>query len=86
MEKGLGAEEERRNLMEIVRRDREATTPEQVRWAIDFYQRIGALEFAQAEARRLIAGAFSVIDRIPMEETHRELFREISRFMIDRNT
>ncbi len=35
---------------------------------------------------RLIDGAFTVIDRIPMEENRKELFREISRFMIDRST
>jgi geranylgeranyl pyrophosphate synthase len=85
LEQGSVTEEERRRLVEIVRRDRAATTAGDVEWVIDLYRRIGALDFAQREARRLIEGAFSVIDRIPMEEAHRELFREISRFMIDRN-
>ncbi len=86
LERRAGAEEERRRLVEIVRRSREETTPADVRWAIEFYRRIGAMDFAQAEAGRLIDGAFAVIDRIPMEESHRELFRVISRFMIDRNS
>ena len=72
--------------MEVIRRPREETTPEEVKWAIELYRRIGALDFAQAEARRLIDGAWEVIDRIPMEESHRQSFREISRFMIDRST
>ena len=84
LERGGLGDEERRRLVEIVRRDRQATTPAEVEWVIGLYRRIGALEFAEREARRLIQGAFSVIDRIPMEEPHRELFREISRFMIDR--
>src|SRR5262245_771105 len=85
LERGELPGEERRRLVEIVRRDRAATSAGEVRWVIDLYHRIGAMDFAQHEARRLIEGAFSVIDRIPMEEPHRELFREISRFMIDRN-
>jgi geranylgeranyl pyrophosphate synthase len=86
LERKAGTDEERRRLVEIVRRPRDATTPADVDWAIAFYRRIGALEFAQAEAGRLIDGAFAVIDRIPMEEPHKELFRVIGRFMIDRST
>jgi geranylgeranyl diphosphate synthase, type I len=86
LQRGAGSEEERRRLVEIVRRPREQTSPADVKWAIDLYRRIGALDFAQGEARRLIEGASGVIDRIPMEESHRESFRVISRFMIDRST
>jgi len=86
LDRKLGTAEERRQLIEIVRRSREETSPADVAWAIDFYRRIGALEFAQGEARRLIDRAFLVVDGLPMEEAHRELFRAIGRFMIDRNT
>ena len=86
LERRLGSETERRRLVEIIRKDREATTHEDVRWAIDLYRRVGALDYAQSEARRLIDGAFAVIDRIGMEPAHRELFRAVSRFMIDRNS
>lgn len=86
LERGGGSGEERAKLVQIIRRKREDTSPEDVEWAIDFYRRIGALEFAQDEARRLIDGAFKVIDRIAMEESRKELFRGISRFMIDRST
>ena len=86
LDRRRGTPEERRRLVEIIRRSREETTPLDVAWAIEYYRKIGALEFAQGEARRLIDGAFAVIDRIPMEDAHRDLFREISRFMIDRST
>jgi geranylgeranyl pyrophosphate synthase len=86
LERRSGTAAERRRLVEIVRRPREETSPEDVEWAIGFYRRTGGLDFAQGEARRLIEGASSVIDRLPMEERHRDLFREISRFMIDRNS
>ncbi len=86
LEHGGETEEERQRLIKIIRLPREETNPECVQWVIDFYHRIGGLEFAQSEAQRLIEGAFQVIDRISMEESRKELFREISRFMIDRST
>ena len=86
LEQRKGSDADRRRLIEIVRRSREETTPEDVQWAIAYYRGIGGIEFAQSEAQRLIGEAFQVIDRIPMEEAQKELFRVISRFMIDRTT
>ncbi len=86
LETKSGSPQERERLVEIVRRSREETSPADVGWAIDFYRRTGALEFAQREAGRLIDGALGVIEQLPMEESHREIFRAIGRFMIDRKT
>ena len=46
----------------------------------------GAFDFAESESRRLIARAYAVIDGIPLDTEGKEVFRAISRFMIDRNT
>jgi len=81
-----GPEEERRKLIEIVSKPRDATTPEDVAWAITFYRETGALDFADEEARRFLRGADEVIDRLPLDARGREVFQAISRFMVDRST
>ena len=86
LERRLGATDERRRLVETIRKSREQTTEADVKWVIALYERVGALRFAQDEAQRLLASAFGVIDQIPMEESHRGLFRAISQFMIDRSS
>ena len=47
---------------------------------------MGALEFAQEKAKGLIEEADGVIEKIPLDDAGKEVFRSISRFMIDRNT
>ena len=81
-----GSEEGRRRLVEIVSRPREATTPEDVAWAIDFYRETGALDFADEEARRFQRRAEEVIERLPLDDHGREVFQAIGRFMVDRST
>lgn len=81
-----GSEEERRRLVEIVSKPRDATTPEDVAWAIGFYRATGALDFADEEARRFQRKADDVIDRLPLDASGKEVFRAISRFMVDRST
>jgi geranylgeranyl pyrophosphate synthase len=84
LERRRGTEEERRRLMEIVRASREATLPADVRWAIDFYRREGAIDFAQAEAARLAGEARELLEGLPFGGGGRELFQEMIRFIIDR--
>jgi geranylgeranyl pyrophosphate synthase len=81
-----GSGEDRRKLVEIVSRPREATTPEDVAWAIDFYRETGALDFADEEARRFQRRAEEVIERLPLDDHGREVFQAIGRFMVDRST
>jgi geranylgeranyl pyrophosphate synthase len=82
----MGPEADRKSLIEIVSKPREATTPEDVAWAIEFYRETGALEFADAEARRFQRSADEVIARLPLDERGKEVFQAISRFMVDRST
>ena len=86
LDRKKGTEGDRKKLVEIVSKPREATTPEDVEWAADFYRTAGALDFAQEEARALIERAEEVIETIPLDQAGKEVFRSISRFMIDRNT
>lgn len=73
-------------LLEILGKPREDTTTADVRRVVEIYKRADSLEFAEAESSRLIDRAFSIIDRLPLEEQGKELFRAISRFMVDRQT
>jgi geranylgeranyl pyrophosphate synthase len=86
LDRKKGTDAERRRLVEIVSKPREETTAGDVEWAIAFYRRVGAIEHAEEEARSLIARADSVIETIPLGRDGKEVFRAISRFMIDRNT
>jgi len=86
MDRKKGTEAERRKLVEIVSKPREATTTGDVEWAVEFYRAEGALDFAQEEATALIEQADGVIETIPLDDAGKEVFRAISRFMIDRNT
>ncbi|MBN1443125.1 MAG: polyprenyl synthetase family protein [Planctomycetes bacterium] len=79
-----GTPEERERLVEIIRRDRERTTRDDIEWAISFFRDQGALEFAQAEAERLVERAHEVVGQLPLEEEGRAKFREMARFIIDR--
>jgi len=86
LDRSRGTPQDRARLIEIVKKPRDLTTPDDVAWAIEFYRESGALRFAEDEARRLIAGAEQVIDSIPLDAQGKDVFRALSRFMIDRNT
>jgi geranylgeranyl pyrophosphate synthase len=77
---------DRRALLEAIRKPRQETTDEDVAMVMGLYERIGALGFADAECRRLIERAFEIIDDLPLDHRGKELFRSISRFMIDRQS
>lgn len=86
LDRKCGTESERERLLEILRKPRELTTPDDVAWAIAFYRLAGALQFAEDEARRFLGEAESVLDTIPLEAAGKDVFRALSRFMIDRNS
>ncbi len=84
LEREAGSREERERLVEIVAKPREETADEEVAWAIEFYRRHGAIEFAEAEAARYIDRAQTVIEELPFGAAGKETFRAIGRYMIDR--
>ncbi|MCZ6795744.1 MAG: polyprenyl synthetase family protein [Planctomycetota bacterium] len=81
----VGRQEDRRRLVEIFQRDRQDTTEEDIRWAIDFFREHGAIDFAQSEANRLVGEAEEILGRLPLGEEGSERFRSVARFIIDRN-
>jgi geranylgeranyl pyrophosphate synthase len=86
LDREAGAADERRRLGEIVRQPRESTSEEDVRWAIDFYHRSGAIPFAESEAQGLIQRSSDVLEESPFSPEGKEAFRAISRYIIDRST
>ena len=85
-DRGMGTQEERDRLRQIVAKPRDQTTAADVDWAIGFYRATGALQFAEEEARALIARAEATLDNLPLPAGRKETFRSISRFMIERNS
>jgi geranylgeranyl pyrophosphate synthase len=79
-----GTEADRTRLVDIFRRPREATSDEDIDWAIDYFRSHGALQFAEEEARRLAVESQRVLDTLPWSEEGRRGFREIIEFIIDR--
>ncbi len=81
-----GAGEERDRLRSILVKPREETTASDIEWAIEFYRRTGALEFAEREAQKLIDRVDRIIDDVPLSEEGRDTFRAIGRYIVERKT
>lgn len=77
---------DRARLLEIIRQPRDQTSTDDVNTVMGLYEKIGALDFAEKESKKLIDRAFSIIDELPLEDSGKELFRAISRYMIDRQS
>jgi geranylgeranyl pyrophosphate synthase len=84
LEAELGNAAERERLLAIIRAPRDETSPDDIRWVIAFFERERVIDFAQEEARRFVARADDVLERLPLDRGGRERFREIARFVIDR--
>jgi geranylgeranyl pyrophosphate synthase len=73
-------------LVAAIVKPREETRPDDVQRVMDLYREVGAFGFADAECARLVEAAYQVIERLPLAEDGKELFRAIGRFMIDRRS
>lgn len=85
LERGELSEADRSELLSILRRPREETDPEAVRWVTELYRSCGALAFADREAvRRARAGieSFEELSLVGPEERAR--FREVAEFLVER--
>ncbi len=74
--------EERRELIDIMRKPRPETTDADVERVKGLYGRLGSPDFARAEADRLVERAFETIERLPVED--KGFFRRLARYMVDR--
>lgn len=73
---------ERREVIEIMRKPREQTTDADVQRVEELYRRLGSLDFAKAEADRLVERAFETIERLPVRD--KSFFRRLARYMVSR--
>ena len=74
---------DRHRLVEVMRKPRDETTDEDVRWVRTLYDRVGSLEFARARADAFVERAFGTIERIPVGD--RDFFRRLTRYMASRS-
>jgi geranylgeranyl pyrophosphate synthase len=81
---GAASHEMRRQLVEIMRRPRDQTTDADVQRVREIYEQLGSLDYAQAEADRLIERSFEVIDGMPVQD--KDFFRRLARHMVSRTT
>ncbi len=73
---------ERRELVAVMARPREDTTGGDVERVKGLYDKLGSLEFARAEADRLVEAAFETIERMPVAD--KAFFRRLTRYMVSR--
>ena len=86
LDRKVGPEEERDRLRDVMSKPREETGSDDVAWAIEFFERVGALEFASEEAKKLIERAERLIESLPLDDAGRDGFREVSRYIVERKT
>ena len=82
----VGTAAERDRLRDVAAKPRDETSTADVAWAIEFYRTHGVLDFAQAEAERLIRTVDPILDRTPFDQDGKALFRSVSQFIVDRKT
>ena len=76
------AKADRARLLAVMAKPREKTTAKDVQWVIALYQRIGAIEFAQNCADRLVQRALRVIETMP--GAGKEKLQAIAHFLVQR--
>lgn len=75
-------EEDKRDLTEIMLKEREDTNEDDVKKAMDIYEKYDALKYAQEYADNLIRQTDSIINDIPVN--NKTVFKEIANFMTQR--
>ena len=75
--------DQRAAMIDIMAKAREETTDRDVQRVYRLYGDLGAFEFAQREADRLVARAFETVEQIPVQD--KGFFRDLTQFMVSRN-
>lgn len=76
-------QEEKKKLIEIMKKSREQTTKEDIEWVLNLYKKLRTIEFAQKKAEKLKGEALKIIDSIDFEK--KDLIRDIAEFIISRS-
>ncbi|MHC5034571.1 MAG: hypothetical protein ACYTFZ_06010, partial [Planctomycetota bacterium] len=69
-------------LLDVMRKPRGETTDTDVARVRELYEKLGSVEFAGAEAERLVQQAYETIERIPVAD--KGFFRQLTRYMVSR--
>jgi len=80
----IANDDDKASLIEIMTKQREETTDDDVQSVLNIYNKHGAIEHAQVYADDLIKQTYDIIDEIPTD--NKAVFRDIANFMAQRMT
>jgi geranylgeranyl pyrophosphate synthase len=80
----IANDDDKASLIEIMTKQREETTDDDVQSVLNIYNKHGAIEHAQEYADDLIKQTYDIIDEIPTD--NKAVFRDIANFMAQRMT
>ena len=80
----IANDDDKTSLIEIMSKQREETTDDDVQSVLNIYNKHGAIEHAQVYADDLIKQTYDIIDEIPTD--NKAVFRDIANFMAQRMT
>ena len=80
----LANDDDKASLIEIMTKQREDTTDDNVQCVLDIYNRYSAIDHAQKYADDLIKQTYDIIDEIPTN--NKTVFKDIANFMSQRMT
>jgi geranylgeranyl pyrophosphate synthase len=80
----LANDNDKTSLIEIMTKQRDDTTDDDVKHVLDIYNKYGAIDHAQKYADDLIKQTYDIIDEIPAN--NKTVFRDIANFMAQRMT
>jgi len=78
----VASPDQKRRILSVMAKPRQETTDADVAEVRRLYDELGSVEFASAEADRLIDRAFETIEKIPVAD--KQFFRDIARYMVNR--
>ena len=76
--------DDKASLIEIMTKQRDETTDDDVQYVLNIYNKHGAIDHAQKYADDLIKQTYDIIDEIPTD--NKAVFRDIANFMAQRMT
>jgi len=79
-----GGRDDVNTLRHILLKSRDETSPDDVQWVIDLYERCGALDYASQRADELVQEAYGVIEELPLAS--KDFFKQLARFMAERKS
>ncbi len=76
--------EEKKKLVEIMKKPRDETTDEDIQWVKKLYEKYGTIEYAQKKAEELKKEAMRILDELPFSK--KDVVKQIAEYVISRKT